>query len=441
MVICSDCGHYNQDKDTFCGSCGNFLEWTGEKHKEETATAVQTPVQPEPEAPAPRNGFIQRVQAAADLIAGNDPPVGAPRAAATSPPGSASSAGDRIGDAADAPARTPEAAPPAEATASRHATDSATITPQAPPPAEAALAAPVVEQDVPGAHGEPEELLPQATTTRVAPVTRTALPGEKRNPGDLICGECGSVNTPTRKFCHRCGNSLLTAEVVQTPWWRKIFHKRGPKVIPSGARQSAARQHARHSGRAGKVAHGIARKASAGVGVLIVIAALLFGLVPSFRGLITGGVNSAKGKVTDAAKTSIGPVRPADVTGSDAVKGHSPKAAFDEFTNTYWAAPWSKGDHPSLKVQLASPASLYEVLVTAGDSKDFTAHDRPSVLKFSYPNGKFDVVHLKDTPKAQKVKLTHAVGVSEATLSVIDVHPAQGAKNVALSEVELFGTQ
>ncbi|WP_211291459.1 hypothetical protein, partial [Micromonospora wenchangensis] len=31
MIICRECGNHNGDADTFCGSCGSFLEWTGEK--------------------------------------------------------------------------------------------------------------------------------------------------------------------------------------------------------------------------------------------------------------------------------------------------------------------------------------------------------------------------------------------------------------------------
>jgi ribosomal protein L40E len=30
MIICTGCGHTNGADDTFCGSCGGFLEWDGE---------------------------------------------------------------------------------------------------------------------------------------------------------------------------------------------------------------------------------------------------------------------------------------------------------------------------------------------------------------------------------------------------------------------------
>ena len=31
MIVCTKCGFQNLDNDSFCGSCGGFLEWTGEK--------------------------------------------------------------------------------------------------------------------------------------------------------------------------------------------------------------------------------------------------------------------------------------------------------------------------------------------------------------------------------------------------------------------------
>jgi len=31
LIVCRECGNHNGDPDTFCGSCGSFLEWTGER--------------------------------------------------------------------------------------------------------------------------------------------------------------------------------------------------------------------------------------------------------------------------------------------------------------------------------------------------------------------------------------------------------------------------
>ena len=76
MIVCKQCGHHNEDSDTFCGSCGKFLEWTGER------VAV---AQPEPEPPAPEPvpepahvGLIDRVKSEvignAPISIGREPP-------------------------------------------------------------------------------------------------------------------------------------------------------------------------------------------------------------------------------------------------------------------------------------------------------------------------------------------------------------------------------
>ena len=49
MIVCKQCGHHNEDSDTFCGSCGKFLEWTGER-----VVVAQPEPEPEPE-PAPQS--------------------------------------------------------------------------------------------------------------------------------------------------------------------------------------------------------------------------------------------------------------------------------------------------------------------------------------------------------------------------------------------------
>ena len=65
MIVCKQCGHHNEDSDTFCGSCGKFLEWTGER---------VVVAQPEPEPPAPEPvpepahvGLIDRVKHAVGI--------------------------------------------------------------------------------------------------------------------------------------------------------------------------------------------------------------------------------------------------------------------------------------------------------------------------------------------------------------------------------------
>jgi ribosomal protein S27AE len=69
MIVCTNCGNHNEDNDEFCGSCGKFLEWVGER--------IETPVAPAPvveeaEPDATKAGFVDRVKAAVGI----DAPVG-----------------------------------------------------------------------------------------------------------------------------------------------------------------------------------------------------------------------------------------------------------------------------------------------------------------------------------------------------------------------------
>jgi hypothetical protein len=77
MIVCKKCGFNNTDADTFCGSCGAFLEWTGEKV---TPPATPEPVSAaaEPADPARRGGFMALVQ---QVTA-----IGVPRKEAIDPP-------------------------------------------------------------------------------------------------------------------------------------------------------------------------------------------------------------------------------------------------------------------------------------------------------------------------------------------------------------------
>ena len=56
-----------------------------------------------------------------------------------------------------------------------------------------------------------------------------------------ICSNCGEANDPTRKFCRRCGTTLVAAQVVaptRLPWYRRLFHRepKQPKPMQAGDR-------------------------------------------------------------------------------------------------------------------------------------------------------------------------------------------------------------
>ncbi|MEV8374606.1 zinc ribbon domain-containing protein [Kribbella sp. NPDC056861] len=287
------------------------------------------------------------------------------------------------------------------------------------------MVAPIVEE-VPS-----PEVVPQLAKVRPAPARRTA-PSSKPRPGELICGECGEGNAPTRKFCRRCGHSLAEAEVVRVRWWRRL--RRKPRTLAAGARP---RRPGDAKGR--RVLQTAMMRVRTAVGVLILVFGLLAGFYPPLRTVVTQQIGNLKQKVAGVADTALTPIRPASVQGAGTTADHPAKAAFDTFTNTSWTAVWNAKKVPTATVQLDRPVALRKVIVSNGDRKTFAAQLRPASLMFKYSNEKFDLVQLADTPEPQEIALRNAVGVSNITVTIVNVFPAQDAKTVALSEIELFG--
>ncbi|NEE39576.1 hypothetical protein G3M53_81065, partial [Streptomyces sp. SID7982] len=60
MIICRRCGGRNRDSDDFCGSCGAFLEWSGERVVPEISEEVRQEAE-ESAAAAPRVPLMQRL--------------------------------------------------------------------------------------------------------------------------------------------------------------------------------------------------------------------------------------------------------------------------------------------------------------------------------------------------------------------------------------------
>lgn len=289
----------------------------------------------------------------------------------------------------------------------------------------AKLVAPVV------AKAEPDEVVPQVVKERPAPV-RKAAPTSRPKPGELICGECGEGNKADRKFCRRCGHSLAEAAVVRIRWWRRL--RRGPRVLAAGTRPASPGNSKKR-----RAFQTTFRRIKAIAGVMLLGFGLLAGFYPPARTLVTQQIGNVKEKIHGVADTALSPIRPVSVQGAKGPADHPPKAAFDTFKNTAWQAPWNEKTPPSLTVQLDHPVALRKTIVSTGDPKNFAGLIRPALLEFSYSNEKSDLVQLKDAPGPQQIALRNATGVSRVTVKVLNVYPAPDAKNLALTEIELFG--
>ena len=567
MIVCRKCGFRNQEGDAFCGSCGGFLEWTGEKQEPAVAKEIVEEVHKREQetAAAPRVGLLSRVIHAANVaIAGPSAEAGAGAGAGeggggeeANPFGAFASMG--FGEPASEPAPEPEPEPEPESEAGAESKDEAEpkaeaeaaadsetkteseaaakdgaelkaevetgsvgagpksepgIVPEseagakaepAPKPdaesestAEAASKAELKEgadpkpelkpeaelkdlaESKPGLKPKPQPEPEAASKTEPAPpappespeppepplaiparapdrireqapgvakarpvaVTKTA-PSRRLLPGDLVCGSCGEGNPSSRRFCSRCGVSLVAAVAVKEPWWRRFIPKRGPRVVKLGQGTDSSEQDSSDLAKPRfDLKFGlrqIYRKGRVVVGVVILVGGLVYGAYPPFRSMVNSRVKGAKTSVMNAIGDGLQPIRPAGQSASAAMAGHPAAAAADLNTNTYWAAPWSMQAEATLTFDFGRRVTLKKIIVYSGAADAYTQDGRPSELVLKYSDGESSTIAMSDTPKQQEFPLSHAAGVTSVTIQVGSVYPDDAETTVAVADVEFFG--
>jgi hypothetical protein len=470
IIVCRKCGTHTAAAESFCGNCGSFLEWAGDKI---TPTVSEEFVeQVEQQAAEPKRGLLSRaVSGTQNLIRGPVPdsvlrepapsltpglgfppgppgmprppfppplPGGGPPPPFPPPPGGAPPppGGPRPPFPPPPPgAAPPPPPPPPPSTAAVPPPPPAPVTPA---DQVAALVAPVTGPDAEAepAEQEPAERVPQVSKPRATAVTRT--PSTRQlNAGDLICGACGEGNMPTRKFCGRCGESLKLATVVHVPWWRRVLRRRGPRVVPIDKRPVGRR----HRAATGGLRHRLRRVYRVGrlvVCVLVLIGGLGYAAYPPFRTAVNSVVTSAKQKVTNKVEQTFVPVHAVTVQASAADPGHPAQAAVDENLSSYWLAPASINQAPVLTLTFQHPETLEKVIVHAGTTADYTGHGRPEVLFFLFSNQESDSLQLADTVQPQTLQLTHSALVTSVRIQVATTYAGGTPPDVAISEIELF---
>ncbi|TME13779.1 MAG: hypothetical protein E6I70_15790 [Chloroflexi bacterium] len=407
MIVCKQCGHHNEDSDTFCGSCGKFLEWTGERVV--VAQPEPEPVAPEPEPEPVHLGLIDRVKQAVGIEETAAPPA-APV------------------EATPVPALATSVASPVAAPTAVVAPEPVLVGVAAPAPPSAAA---TTELDEPASR-RPTSIAP--TVTRPRPGPRTLEPPSRRHPGDLICGQCGEGNDPVRHFCRRCGNALDEALVVRLPWFRRFLNR----VVGVRTREAGWRPH-----RVGppNVMGMVWRIIRLAIGAIIIVALLAFLFIPSFHNLVVNRATTAFTTVRKLVHPNFDPIYPIGASASTATAGHPPTLAIDRFTNTYWAA--LPGDHaPTLVLRFATPEDLAEIGFTSGaagtaTADQFLAQPRPHQVHLVFSDGTSQDLTLTDSEKAQFSPIT-ARAVTFVEIHVLSMWPTAGAppSSVAITEVE-----
>jgi hypothetical protein len=266
---------------------------------------------------------------------------------------------------------------------------------------------------------------------------RKSAPSRRLQPGDLICGACGEGNPPVRKFCSRCGGSLVEADVVKRPWWKKLLPTRGPKVVQT----SAGRRPAPAKRDLGLVLRKIYRRLRIAVAVLVAIAGIGYGAIPSLRNAVDSRFNSAKSRVEVLVHPNYVPVHTVSVTANMQVAGHPGHLATDEFTNTYWLAPWNPNKEPILTLKFGTKVTLKKMILYSGVDANYVAYGRPAVLHLVFSNGQSDTIAPQDTDKPQTLGITNANGITSVEVQIAAIYQGSSGSTVGITEIELFRLQ
>jgi len=307
--------------------------------------------------------------------------------------------------------------------------------PGAVPAATAAAAGATTAAATAGA-GQPAAIAPQQAKRKPPVVREKTKPSHKLRPGDLICGQCGEGNPPSRKFCSRCGNNLETAKTVKTPWWRKIIPHRKPKTLDAGERPGKGGQ------KGVRKPFNPVRLLTSTVGkvLMIVLPLFLIALVffPSLRSKVSDWFSKEKSSIESKITPQYTQIHAFEVPkASSAIPGHPAVKAFDGFSNTYWAAQASDAQ-PHLIVQFSQPVNIDKIILRNGASDQFDTFNRVKQLKFVFPQGSY-TVNAQDVGDPKTYTVKHGHNVARFEIDIVSQYPAlEGQHQLAITELSFF---
>jgi ribosomal protein L40E len=251
-------------------------------------------------------------------------------------------------------------------------------------------------------------------------------------PGDLICGQCGSGNVPTRKFCGVCGYSLIDAVAQKQPWWKRWLPTKGPKVRESGSRPRRVR-------RATKVRQGVGKAFRWALAIAVLLFGGLYGLSQPFRSTVNTGVIAGKDKVVGMFEEWV-PVRQSSISAGRELPDHPAKLAMDNDYGTFWAAQ-TDSKTAALTITFDHVTDLRRMIVYSGDGKKFLGSQRPRRLTLVFDTGKTHDITLTDKPDQQQHAIKNGDGVKQVQVLIADVYPSTESTDTVISEIELFQKQ
>ena len=424
MIVCRECGTQNADDDLFCGGCPAFLEHSGE-HVPDDAPMIEPAAFEAPQ----KDGLVTRIKHA---ISGDHLPPPSGAATGLDAPSGPVADGGTADDGLDDEQRRARAllAEPA-------------VHEPASPPAD--LPAPTTSNGSATGARTPEAMVPQAPKARPRKVKQP--PSKKILPGDLICGACGEGNPDSRKFCRRCGESLVEAEVMKASWWRRILPAKKDKTLKASERPDRGAGGANVGSKArvargkflGKLAQGrrlIALLAIVGIGVGFAI--------PSVRKMATDSASDAYDGVRRTVSPTYSniPIDPDRVVASSASPNTDGADVTDGNTLTYWEPDAADRD-ASVTVTFVETTDVEHVLVHPGKQENggkvIRPDPRPRELLFRVVDESGSVTEVNasiaDEDGYQTIELGVDAAVSVETV-IVNCYPDPEITVCPITELE-----
>ena len=256
----------------------------------------------------------------------------------------------------------------------------------------------------------PESRQPTSVPTR--PLRPPPPPKPDRNEppiqaGDLVCQVCGAGNSPERRFCRRCGNSLATAVVAVKPvWWRRLLG-RNQRAMAAGYRPGSM-------GRRGQPRPSILKRVVVVVLVLVIVLPIVgYFTLPQFKQAVDGLINRAMQTFTLQQNPS-----------GNAVDGN---------VATVWLADPS-GAPPTLRVNFAETTDLSGMIFQIGATPgaDYASYARPRQVELVFLGDPNTIrINLEDDPGPQERCLPENHQVRSLDVRILSTYPpGQGGQNL-----------
>ncbi|MFB7936123.1 hypothetical protein [Streptomyces sp. NPDC056049] len=234
------------------------------------------------------------------------------------------------------------------------------------------------------------------------------------------CPGCGTANEAARTLCVRCALPLAPgpAPAAAPPWWRRLPRRGAWQAPLAGTRPRRSRRRPR-------------------IVLPLVLVLLAVGV---WFGLPHAGSLLGLAREETSRPESL---PPSAVRASRSLKEHPATAAFDGFSNRYWAAPEPGA---TLEAEFGLPGVRVTKLVvfsgTSAKKDEFLAQARPARILVELVSADGDTRTRRLTLKDQPGQQTLTLRGSKVTHIRITPETAYGTargRHLALAEVEFFG--